>query len=276
MQRVVYMEEAENYDAYLDAKVIDYIQSGNTEAFESFQRFSLFVFPLYDIRQPGQAMHRVMVYLDNEDLFFLCDGRKGYGQVCSLMSKEETNEKALWVFFQNLLRYDMDNLEDMECEIAEAEMAAMVRFRDNDIRKIISYRKQLLRLKRYYEQLDAIMDSLTVNENHLLTEEGVCHFRILANRTSRYLTNVLNLRDYVTQMREAYQAQLDIEQNNLMRVFTVLTSVFLPLTLMVGWYGMNFTYMPELGWRYGYWLFIGVSVLVCAVLLIYFKKRKWI
>ena len=152
------------------------------------------------------------------------------------MTKEATNEQALWKFFCQLLKHDLDNLEDMEYEIAKAEMAAMVRFHNDYIRKIIAYRKDLLRLKRYYEQLDAIMEDVLLNENGLLTEEGIRHFTILASRIERYLTGVRNLRDYVTQMREAYQAQIDIEQNNLMRIFTVITAVFLPQTLMVGWF----------------------------------------
>ena len=155
-------------------------------------------------------------------------------------------------------------------------MAAMVRFHDDYIHKIIAYRKALLRLKRYYEQLDAIFDNLILNENGMLTPDGLSHFRILASRTSRYLENVVNLRDYVTQMREAYQSQIDIEQNNLMRLFTVITAIFLPLTLMVGWYGMNFKNMPEMDWVYAYPVFIGVSVIICVSMLIYFKKKKWV
>ena len=90
------------------------------------------------------------------------------------------------------------------------------------------------------------------------------------------MQNVLNLRDYVTQMREAYQSQIDIEQNNLMRLFTVITTVFQPLTLMVGWYGMNFAHMPELRWNYAYPVFIGASVIVCVLLLAFFKKKRWV
>lgn len=275
MQKILYMDEAESYSRYMDPKVAGYIRDGHTETFESYQNFSLFVFPMYDIRQTGMAAHEVMVYLDHEDIFFLCEGKRGYERVCSLAAVEATNEHMLWGFFQNLLKYDMDNLEDMECEIADAEMAAMVRFHDDYIRKIIAYRKELLRLKRYYEQLDAILDNLILNENKLLTEDGIRHFTILANRTTKYLSNVLNLRDYVTQMREAYQAQIDIDQNNLMRLFTVITAVFLPLTLMVGWYGMNFPNMPEMEWEYVYPVFIGVSVLICVGMLVYFKKKKW-
>ena len=138
-----------------------------------------------------------------------------------------------------------------------------------------TYATQIPMMIQSGEQLDAIMDNLILNENRLLTEEGIRHFTILASRTTRYLGNVLNLRDYVTQMREAYQAQIDIEQNNLMRLFTVITTVFQPLTLMAGWYGMNFTNMPELHWKYAYVVFIAVSVFVCITLLTIFKKKRW-
>lgn len=275
MQKVLFMDEAEQYTDYIDSRVVRYIQNGYTDTFESYKKFTLFVFPLYDIHQAGMSASQVMVYLDHEDLFLLCEGQRGYEQVCSMFSKEETNERSVWTFFQNLLKNDMDNLEDLECEVADAEMAAMVRFQNNYIRKIIAYRKELLRLKRYYEQLDTILDSLILNENGMLSEDGIRHMKILARRTTRYLENVLNLRDYVTQMREAYQAQIDIEQNNLMRLFTVITTVFLPLTLMVGWYGMNFSNMPELDWEYAYPVFIGVSAFVCMALLAYFKKKRW-
>ncbi len=276
MQKVLNMEEAAEYTKYMNPKVARYIKERYGETFECYKNYSLFAFQIYDIRQIGKAAGQVMVYLDHEDLFFLCEGERAYKRVFELASKEETNERSLWSFFLRLFQNDMDNLEDMECEVADAEMAAMVRYNENYIHKIIAYRKELLRLKRYYEQLDVIFDNLILNENGMLTQDGLSHFRILAGRTSRYLSYVINLRDYVTQMREAYQAQIDIEQNNLMRLFTVVTTVFLPLTLMVGWYGMNFTNMPEMDWKYAYPVFIGISVTICVSMLIYFKKKKWV
>ena len=92
----------------------------------------------------------------------------------------------------------------------------------------------------------------------------------------RYLNAVQSLRESVAQLREAYQSQLSIQQNDLMKIFTVVTAVFLPLTLLVGWYGMNFVGMPELGWRYGYPAVIVLSVLIVAWLLWYFRKNKWL
>ena len=66
----------------------------------------------------------------------------------------------------------------------------------------------------------------------------------------------------VAQLREAYQSQLAIQQNDLMKIFTVVTVLVLPLSLLTGWYGMNFAGMPELGWKYGYPAVIAVRALI--------------
>ena len=140
--------------------------------------------------------------------------------------------------------------------------------------RIIAWRQELLRLKRYYEQLDSIFDELAENDNSLLGKQNTRRFANLGNRMERYLNAVQSLRESVAQLREAYQSQLSIQQNDLMKIFTVVTAVFLPLTLLVGWYGMNFVGMPELHWKYGYPAVILVSVGIVAALVIYFKKKK--
>ena len=142
--------------------------------------------------------------------------------------------------------------------------------------EIVRFRRELLRLKKYYEQLQSIFEELTENDNGLFSEDSLRWFEVLSNRVDRLLKSTINLRDYVTQVREAYQAQLDIQANNIMKVFTVVTSVFLPLSLITGWYGMNFVNMPELTWQGGYPTIIGVCVAVVAGLLIMFKRKKWI
>lgn len=77
-------------------------------------------------------------------------------------------------------------------------------------------------------------------------------------------------------MREAYQSRLSIKQNELMKLFTVVTVIFLPLTLIVGWYGMNFKFMPELYSPLGYPAVIFVSAAIVVWLIWYFKKKKWL
>ncbi|HPW00179.1 MAG TPA: CorA family divalent cation transporter, partial [Oscillospiraceae bacterium] len=76
------------------------------------------------------------------------------------------------------------------------------------------------------------------------------------------------------QTHQAYQASIDIEQNQTMKLLTIVTAVFLPLTLIVGWYGMNFQ-VPEYGWRYGYLYVILLSAAMVVFCLYILKKKKW-
>ena len=84
------------------------------------------------------------------------------------------------------------------------------------------------------------------------------------------------VRDYTVQLREIYESQLNIKQNHIMTILTVVTTIFMPLTLIAGWYGMNFKYMPELELPWGYPAVIAVSAAVAVGCLIYFKKKKWL
>ena len=99
-------------------------------------------------------------------------------------------------------------------------------------------------------------------------------YRTLDKYIQYLLHFVLELREFLTQVREAYQSQIDIEQNQIMKIFTVITAIFLPLTLIVGWYGMNFR-IPELDWTYGYLYVIGLSVVVCLITYQIIKRNHW-
>jgi magnesium transporter len=172
----------------------------------------------------------------------------------------------------------MDNfiLKDIESRITKLEEQVMEEARKDFTREIIDLKKQLLFLERYYEPLLDVAEGLEENDNGLIEERALKYFGILKKRIERLNNNVLHLRDYVTQVREAYQAQVDISLNHIMKLFTVITAVFLPLTLIAGWYGMNFKYMPELNWVFGYPFVFALSAAVVVVSLMYFKRHHYI
>ena len=120
-----------------------------------------------------------------------------------------------------------------------------------------------------------IAESIEENDNKLIDKKAIKYFRMFTNRSNRLYQAVNNLRDYVTQVREAYQAQVDINQNTLMKLFTVVTTIFLPLTLIVGWYGMNFK-IPEYNSPYGYPIIIAICITIVISCIIWFKKNKWL
>jgi magnesium transporter len=184
--------------------------------------------------------------------------------------------KILYILLNRLTSMDNVILKEIESRIEVLEEQVMEEERRDFTKEIIELRKQLLFLKRYYEPLLDIVEALEENENGLIEENAIKYYAILTHRIQRLNNNVLNLRDYMTQVREAYQAQVDISLNKTMKLFTVVTSVFLPLTLIAGWYGMNFEYMPELHWKYGYLFAFAISGVVVVGILRYFKKHDFI
>ena len=93
---------------------------------------------------------------------------------------------------------------------------------------------------------------------------------------ARLYDTATSLRDYTMQLSDLYQSQIDLKQNRIMTILTVVTTIFMPLTLITGWYGMNFTHMPELDSPYGYPLVIVAALVIAVASLLYFKKKKWL
>ena len=116
---------------------------------------------------------------------------------------------------------------------------------------------------------------MSENKNYIFNHEDCRLFSVYEGRVERMYDNTKMLREYTIQMREMYQSQIDISQNQTMKVLTVLTAIFSPLTLITGWYGMNFNLMPETEWKFGYPVIIIVSLIIVIAEIIYFRKKNW-
>ena len=178
-------------------------------------------------------------------------------------------------FFDQLTYDDAILLGHLEQEVSSLEEGLITSRKVDCIKEIVCLRKQLLTLKRYYEQLYDITSLIEEDPNNLLDSHTLKHFHRVSIRVDRLFHSVLNLRDYVTEVREAYQAQVDINLNQLMKLFTVITTICLPLTLIAGWYGMNFS-MPEYTSPVGYPMVIALSVVIVVWIIAYFRKNNWL
>lgn len=235
----------------------------------------LIAFYYCDIKNPSKKDDRVCIYCGAEDFVFISDNKRCVELMSDIDAKLD-NQSQLLQFFNALTANDVYELEKTEDRITDLEDGLITEKKPNSESSadIISLRRELLKMKRYYEQLALITEDLTENVNKALSDELQKRFLSLDKRMDYLLNSVMHLREYITQVREAYQAQVDIEQNQIMKVFTVITSIFLPLTLIVGWYGMNLQ-MPEFQWSFGY----PFVIILCAVVLIasfvFFKIKRW-
>lgn len=110
--------------------------------------------------------------------------------------------------------------------------------------EILQYKRKLLQLKNYYEQLIDIGEAFYENENDIFEKARCNYFKRFIMKSERLCSDVNLLRESIVQLRELYQSNLDLKLNTTMKLFTVITAIFSPLTLITGWYGMNFTHMP--------------------------------
>lgn len=182
-------------------------------------------------------------------------------------------EHLLSLLLEDILRPHKAIHDALEDAIEELDHAILQDELHDFNRRSTHIRNQIRLLQRYDEQLEDVCEELLEDENDLFEKDQLHHLRILADRVDRLVQNTRLLRDYSVQVRESYQAQVDIHLNRMMYLFTIVTVIFLPLTLIVGWYGMNFTHMPELSWTYGY-PFVIVLSLVSALICIWYMHKK--
>jgi len=186
-------------------------------------------------------------------------------------------ERLIYGFLERLISDDYLLLEKIENDLSEHDDKINERNLDKDFYcQISDIRKKLLLLDNYYQQLIVLGEELEENSINIFEEENLHYFKKIYDRVTRLSNNTRMLQDYSVHVREAYHAQLDYDLNRIMKIFTVITTVFLPLTLIVGWYGMNFKYMPEITWTYGYLYVIILSIIIAIICILYFKKKKFL
>lgn len=280
MIKVFSFEQMKEAIPYINEKVFDYIYDCCTESFESFESCNLLVFDFYDIHSESTDTSKLMLYQDQNSLLIFAEDDALVKKAESILNKIPTFEyeasaRTMYKFFEKLLHGDLGYLQKFEQTLNDAEDVITENPAAFDAKQFSKWRKELLRLKRYYMQLDTIFDEMEDNDNNLLSSGLVHRISALSRRSERYFNAVENLKDALEQIRGIYQSELSIKQNELMQIFTLVTVIFLPLTLIAGWYGMNFTNMPELHWKYGYIGVISFSGAIVIIMIWIFKKKKW-
>lgn len=224
--------------------------------------------------------HTFSFYLTKEKIFFIEDSNFIDVNIQNMKDKYSAVSATTGHFLHDLLYFlildDALYLQSLEDTLTDIEEHLIDKDSSIYHEQLLEIRKKLMLLYSYYHQLDDFISILADNETNFFNDKDCRAFKIQLQRVERIYDHIFSLKEYSLQVKEVYQAQVDARQNTIMKVLTVATSIFFPLSIITGWYGMNFKNMPELYVQNGYWIIMGISILIVIVELIILKWKKYL
>jgi len=167
-------------------------------------------------------------------------------------------------------------LEKLGERIESMEEDLVIDPTDQVLQKIHSLKREMLFLRKSVWPLRELVGGLQRSESPLIGKSTDIYLRDVYDHTIQVIDTVESFRDMVSGMLDTYLSSISNRMNTVMKVLTIIATIFIPLTFIAGIYGMNFENMPELKWRYGYAAVWAVIGLVFVLMLVYFRKKKWL
>lgn len=219
-------------------------------------------------------------YLDRQRLVFIDRDSTAAGVLQRIAQsgaiRTTTTAHCLYVFMKELLREDLAYMGKVEDQMEDLEEGLMEERVGISTPKIMRYRRISMRFVSYYQQLATMAAMLSDDENKMMSREEARRFDHMENLADRLAARAETLREYSLQLHELHQTHIDLKQNSTMQVFTIVTVLFAPLTLVTGWFGMNLASIPGLGFE-GMWaLLLTLFILCTAALLLFFRRKHWL
>ena len=144
------------------------------------------------------------------------------------------------------------------------------------LQEIHSLKREMIRLRRSIWPLREALSQFGRSESDLIMESTVVYLRDVYDHTIQVIDTIESLRDMVSGMLDTYLSSISNRMNEVMKVLTIIATIFIPITFIAGVYGMNFAFMPELGWRGAYFVVLGVMAGVGLAMVLYFKRKRWL
>lgn len=199
------------------------------------------------------------------------------------LAKVKKNPSIMSKGVDFLLYNIMDELVDNYMPLLDLIENKIERLEDNVINgdvkdimpEIVNNKREILNLKRSVGPQREIINKIARRDSAVITNKYVIYFRDVYDHIVRVNELIESNRERLGSIFEIYLSSISNRMNDIMKRLTLVATIFMPLTLIVGIYGMNFQIMPELKWHYGYFIVLGVMAFIGISLTIYFKTRKW-
>ncbi len=167
-------------------------------------------------------------------------------------------------------------LEDLDEKIETAQQLALDAPVPATLHQIHNLKRELVSVRRQLWPLREAVNAFQKTESPLVTKALTPYLHDVHEHTFQVLDTLESMREMISSSLETYMSSVSNRMNEIMKVLTIISTIFIPLTFIAGVYGMNFEYMPELSWPMGYAAALGVMGIIAAAMIMFFKRRHWL
>jgi len=167
-------------------------------------------------------------------------------------------------------------LEKLGEEIEGLEEELVAKPTSETLQRIHTLKREMIFLRKSVWPLREVVSGLERGESPLIKESSRIYLRDVYDHTIQVIDTIETFRDMISGMLDIYLSSVSNRMNEVMKVLTIIATIFIPLTFIAGIYGMNFKYMPEIDWHWGYPAILFVMVIIGISMLFYFRRKKWL
>lgn len=263
----------------------DVVDTQQRPKFEAYDNGILIVLKALNFDQEKQVVVREHVALffrkgliitfqeDHSDLFEAVRKRihSGKGKV-----RHRGADYLAYALVDNLVDHYYIVLDGVEEQIEMLEDILLDNPDNSTKGKIHHLKKEMIRIRKSIAPLREAISRFSKSDSPMVEDSTLTYIRDLYDHTIQIMDSVDNFRDVLNGLQDLYISEMSFRMNQVMQVLTIITTIFVPLSFLAGLYGMNFAYMPELQFKYGYFVLLGVMLIVGIGLLLWFRKQKWL
>lgn len=274
--------EAFNIDKLVLEDILDITQRPKCEIFDDFIFFTLKTLHQdSEIEKLNRSRQISIILKDNLIISFYEQKEKWITNLVERLQKKDSpiKKKPIDYLFYRILDtivdYYYDELENLEEKIEDLELNIYSEIDDNSLQSIQKLKKDLIYFRKTIFPLREAI-SLIRKDNDLISDKVESYLTEVYEHVIHIVETIESYRDLTSGLLDLYMTGISNRMNEIMKVLTIIATIFIPLTFVAGVYGMNFKYMPELDYRWAYPICLLVMLLIAIIMLLYFKRKKWL
>ncbi len=195
---------------------------------------------------------------------------------CFMLKDKPNPSVVLYYIMDRIIIRNYDIIQNLEAFADKIEINILKNPKNEQIDELIHLRRQVYKTRKYLNPLRYIGDSILSNENDIIEKDYIHNFVSINTKIDKLLTALESLVQDLALVREAFESEIANKTNELMKIFTLISAIFLPLNLLTSMYGMNFKRIPFLECENGYYYFISMMIFITLILILIFRRNKWL